>query len=122
VAIQYPRDLRSNAQAIAKDIRVVLPTGCTVPLDEVADIQLTQGATSIRTENAKLATYIFVDIRDRDLGGYVAAAQKAVAEHVQVWSCASPCPFRLDDFRTNFFIKPRRAARLRIVRRASSCW
>src|SRR4029077_14310195 len=58
--------------------------GSTVPLGEVADIRLTQGATSIRTENAKLATYIFVDIRDRDLGGYVAAAQKAVAEQVQL--------------------------------------
>ena len=56
----------------------------TVPLGEVADIRLTQGATSIRTENAKLATYIFVDIRDRDLGGYVAAAQKAVAEQVKL--------------------------------------
>ena len=55
-----------------------------MPLGEVADIRLTQGATSIRTENAKLATYIFVDIRDRDLGGYVAAAQKAVAEQVQL--------------------------------------
>ena len=44
----------------------------------------TQGATSIRTENAKLATYIFVDIRDRDLGGYVAEAKKAVAEQVKL--------------------------------------
>ena len=40
--------------------------------------------TSIRTENAKLATYIFVDIRDRDLGGYVADARKAVNEKVQL--------------------------------------
>src|SRR5258708_18900199 len=56
----------------------------TIPLGEVADIRLTQGATSIRTENAKLATYIFVDIRDRDLGGYVAAAQKGVAEQVKL--------------------------------------
>jgi copper/silver efflux system protein len=84
VAIRYPRDLRSNPQAIAKDVLVALPNGGTVPLGEVADIQLTQGATSIRTENAKLATYIFVDIRDRDLGGYVAAAKKAVAEQVQL--------------------------------------
>jgi copper/silver efflux system protein len=84
VAIRYPRHLRSDAKAIAKDVLVALPTGGTVPLGEVADIQLTQGATSIRTENAKLATYIFVDIRDRDLGGYVAAAQKAVAEQVQL--------------------------------------
>ncbi|MBY0560104.1 efflux RND transporter permease subunit [Hyphomicrobium sp.] len=84
VAIRYPRDLRSNPQAIAKDVLVSLPNGGTVPLGEVADIKLTQGATSIRTENAKLATYVFVDIRDRDLGGYVADAKKAVAENVQL--------------------------------------
>jgi len=85
VAIRYPRDLRSDPQSIAKDVLIALPSGGgTVPLGEVADIRLTQGATSIRTENAKLATYIFVDIRDRDLGGYVAAAQKAVAEQVKL--------------------------------------
>jgi Cu(I)/Ag(I) efflux system membrane protein CusA/SilA len=85
VAIRYPRDLRSDPQAIAKDVLVALPSGGgTVPLGELADVRLTQGATSIRTENARLATYIFVDIRDRDLGGYVAAAQKAVAEQVQL--------------------------------------
>jgi Cu(I)/Ag(I) efflux system membrane protein CusA/SilA len=84
VAIRYPRDLRSDPQAIAKDVLVALPNGGTVPLGEVADVRLSQGATSIRTENAKLATYIFVDIRARDLGGYVAAAQKAVAAQVQL--------------------------------------
>src|SRR5205823_2431820 len=84
VAIRYPRDLRSDPQSIAKDVLVALPSGGTVPLGEVADIRLTQGATSIRTENAKLATYIYVDIGDRDLGGYVAAAQKAVAEQVKM--------------------------------------
>ncbi len=84
MAIRYPRDLRSDPQSIAKDVLVSLPGGGTVPLGEVADIRLTQGATSIRTENAKLATYIFVDIRDRDLGGYVADAKKAVAEQVKL--------------------------------------
>ena len=85
VAIRYPRDLRSNPQAIAKDVLVALPNSAgTVPLGEVADIRLAQGATSIRTENARLATYIFVDIRDRDLGGYVAAAQKAVSAQVKL--------------------------------------
>ncbi len=84
VAIRYPRDLRSDPQAIAKDVVVSLPGGGTVPLGEVADIKLTQGPTSIRTENAKLATYIFVDIRDRDLGGYVADAKKAVMDQVKL--------------------------------------
>ena len=84
VAIRYPRDLRSDLQAIAKDVLVALPGGGTVPLGEVADIKLTRGPTSIRTENAKLATYIFVDIRDRDLGGYIADARKAVSEQVKL--------------------------------------
>ncbi len=84
VAIRYPRDLRSDPQAIAKEVLVALPNGGTVPLGEVADIRLTRGATSIRTENAKLATYIFVDIRDRDLGGYIADARKAVSEQVKL--------------------------------------
>jgi copper/silver efflux system protein len=85
VAIRYPRDLRSDPRTIAKDVLVALPGGVgTVPLGEVADVRLTQGATSIRTENARLATYVFVDIRDRDLGGYIADAQKAVAQRVQL--------------------------------------
>src|SRR5262245_22266650 len=85
VAIRYPRDLRSDPRSIAKDVLVALPGGIgTVPLGEVADIRLTQGATSIRTENARLATYVFVDIRDRDLGSYIADAQKAVDQQVQL--------------------------------------
>src|SRR5215475_5929597 len=85
VAVRYPRDLRSDPRSIAKDVLVALPGGIgTVPLGEVADIRLSQGDTSIRPENARLATYVFVDIRDRDLGGYVADAQKAVAQQVQL--------------------------------------
>ena len=82
VAIRYPRELRSNPQTIAADVLIALPKGGTVPLGEVADVKLTQGATSIRTENAQLAAYIFVDIRDRDLGSYVADAKKAVAAQI----------------------------------------
>ena len=52
----------------------------SIPLGEVADIKLTTGPSTIRTENAQLAAYIFVDTRDSDIGGYVAKAQKAVAE------------------------------------------
>ncbi len=84
VAPRYPRDLRSDPQAIAKDVVVSLPGGGTVPLGEVADIRLTQGPTTIRTENAKLATYVYVDIRDRDLGGYIADAKRAVEAQVKL--------------------------------------
>ena len=78
VNMRYPRDLRDSPQAIASDVLVPMPNGGAVPLGEVAKIAPTRGPTAIRTENGQLATYIYVDIRDRDLGGYVADAQRAV--------------------------------------------
>src|SRR6185436_6976431 len=63
---------------------VPLPGGGAVPLGEVAKIELTRGATSIRTENGQLAVYVFVDMAGRDLGGYIADAQKAVASEVKL--------------------------------------
>jgi Cu(I)/Ag(I) efflux system membrane protein CusA/SilA len=84
VAIRYPRASRSDPQAIARDVQVSLPGGGTVPLGAVADVKLTRGATTIRTENGQLAVYIFVDIANRDLGGYVAEAQQAVAKSVKM--------------------------------------
>jgi copper/silver efflux system protein len=82
VNVRYPRDLRSNPQAIANEVLVPMPKGGTVPLGEVATVKLARGPTTIRTENGQLAVYVYVDIRDRDLGGYVAEAQNAVAANV----------------------------------------
>ena len=74
VTMRYPRDLRDSPRAIAQDVLVSLPGGATV--------ELSRGPTTIRTENGQLAGYVFVDIRDIDLGSYVAAARKAVAAGV----------------------------------------
>ncbi len=82
VVLRYPRDIRSDPEAIASEVLVSLPNGSAIPLGEVASITRTQGPTSIRTEDGQLVVYVFVDIRDRDLGGYVAEARKAVAEAV----------------------------------------
>ncbi|MBB5046049.1 Cu(I)/Ag(I) efflux system membrane protein CusA/SilA [Rhodopseudomonas rhenobacensis] len=78
VNMRYPRDLRSSAQSIASDVLVAMPAGGAVPLGEIASITPSRGPTAIRTENGQLAVYIYVDIRDRDLGGYVADAKAAV--------------------------------------------
>jgi Cu(I)/Ag(I) efflux system membrane protein CusA/SilA len=109
VNMRYPRDLRENAQAIANDVLVPMPGGGAVPLGEVAKVAPARGPSSIRTENGQLAAYVYVDIRDRDLGGYVADAQRAVKAGVQfppgayvVWS-------------GQFEYLERAAARLKIV-------
>jgi Cu(I)/Ag(I) efflux system membrane protein CusA/SilA len=87
VIVRYPRDLRSDPQAIAS--QVLVPTmaemgqaPAMVPLGQVAKVRITKGAPAIRTENALLSAYIYVDIRDRDIGSYVDDAKKAVSTKV----------------------------------------
>jgi copper/silver efflux system protein len=82
VNMRYPRDLRSDPQSISQNVLVQMPGGGAVPLGEVAKVSLSRGPTTIRTENGQLATYIYVDIRDRDLGGYVDDAKKAVQSSI----------------------------------------
>ena len=93
VSVRYPRDVRSDPEAISREVLVPLPNGASIPLGQVARVKLVQGPASIRTENAQLAAYIFVDARERDLGSYVADAKAAVAASVKfppgyyaVWS------------------------------------
>ncbi|MEQ1754334.1 MAG: CusA/CzcA family heavy metal efflux RND transporter [Micropepsaceae bacterium] len=83
VNIRYPRELRSDPQTIAHQVIVPIGSGGGVPLDQVARIKLEQGPSTIRTEDAQLAAYVFVDVRDRDLGGYVAEARAAVSREVK---------------------------------------
>ncbi|MFN9357630.1 MAG: efflux RND transporter permease subunit, partial [Alphaproteobacteria bacterium] len=82
VNIRYPRDLRGDPQTIAQQVIVPMASGGGIPLGQVASIKLEQGPSTIRTEDAQLAAYVFVDVRDRDLGGYVAEARAAVARDV----------------------------------------
>jgi len=83
VNVRYPRGLRDDPQAIASQVLVNASDGTAIPLGEVASIKITQGAPSIRTENAQLVDYVYVDLQGRDLGGYVAGAQRAVREQVK---------------------------------------
>ncbi len=89
VIVRYPRDARADPERIEREVLVPLmaemgglPT--MIPLGQVARAKVTKGAPVIRTENALLSAYIFVDIRDRDIGGYVRDARKAVADNVKL--------------------------------------
>ncbi len=88
VTVRYPRELRGYPEAIARNVLVPLPAAmgaaaAMLPLGQLAKVKVEKGVPGIRTENAQLAAYIFVDLRDRDIGSYVADAKKAVAEKVK---------------------------------------
>ncbi|BBI99825.1 cation efflux system protein [Ferrigenium kumadai] len=83
VNVRYPRELRSTPDQIAREVLVPTMDGAMIPLGQLARVSIGKGAPSIRTENALLSAYIYVDIRNRDIGSYVAEARKAVAEQVK---------------------------------------
>jgi len=83
VIVRYPRELRADPQQIAREVLVPGMDGAMIPLGQLARVEVVKGAPAIRTENALLSAYIFVDIRDRDIGSYVADARRVVAEKVK---------------------------------------
>jgi len=83
VTVRYPREMRSDPQQIAREVLIPTMDGAMIPLGQVAKVVVAKGTPGIRTENGLLSAYIYVDIRDRDIGSYVAEARKAVAEHVK---------------------------------------
>jgi Cu(I)/Ag(I) efflux system membrane protein CusA/SilA len=83
VSVRYPRDLRGTPEQIAREVLVQTPDGAMIPLGQIAKVSISKGAPSIRTENSLLSAYIYVDIRDRDIGSYVAEARKAVSDQVK---------------------------------------
>ncbi|TPG57429.1 efflux RND transporter permease subunit [Roseomonas nepalensis] len=84
VNVRYPRSLRSDPQGIASQVLVQNTQGVAIPLGQLAAVQLRRGPPTIRTENAQLVNYVYVDMHGRDIGGYVADAQRAVAEQVRM--------------------------------------
>jgi len=83
INVRYPRDMRDSLQQL-KNLPVVTPSGARIALSEVADIRVEDGPAVIKSENARPNGWTFVDIDGRDLGSYVAEAQRVVAENVNL--------------------------------------
>ena len=81
VSVRYARGLRDDPARLASDVFVPTMNG-PIPLGQLAEVELTRGAPAIRTENALLAAYVYVDTREADLGAFVERAQRAVAAEV----------------------------------------
>ena len=83
INVRYPRDLRDSLEKL-RNLPVVTPAGARIPLGEVSDIRVESGPAMIKSENARPNGWIFVDIKDRDLGSYVAEAQQVVSAQVEL--------------------------------------
>ena len=78
VNVRYPRERRDDPAKL-REVIVASPTGRQIPLGQVASVTVRMGPMAVKTENAFPVTIVFVDIGDRDVGGYVAEAQEVVA-------------------------------------------
>ncbi len=83
VNVRYQRSYRSDVNALKRTL-IATPGGAQIPIEQVADITLTTGPTVIRTEQAQLLGYVYVDVADRDIGGYVEDAKRVVGEMVKL--------------------------------------
>ncbi|MCB1625590.1 MAG: efflux RND transporter permease subunit, partial [Pseudomonadales bacterium] len=83
IIARYDRPFRETSEDL-EGILVPTPGGAHVPLGELASIAFTEGPQMIRSENARLTGWVFVDMAGRDMGGFVAEARAAVAERVSL--------------------------------------
>jgi len=83
INVRYSRDLRESLSDL-RTLTVVTPAGPQIPLSAVADVSVETGPGVIRTEDARLNGWIYVDVAGDDLGGYVERARQAVRERVDL--------------------------------------
>lgn len=81
INLRYPRELRDSLPKL-RALAIVAPNGQRLVLSDVADLRISDGPPMLRSENARLAGFVYVDIRGRDLRGAVLDMQRAVSEQV----------------------------------------
>jgi copper/silver efflux system protein len=108
VNLRYPRAYRDNIDSL-KRVLVPTPTGAQVPLAQLADIRLDSGPPVIKSEGSRPNSWIYVDTKTSDIGGYVQRARQAVASQLKL-----PTGYSIA-WSGQFEYMQRAAARLRIV-------
>lgn len=83
INVLYPREMRDSLQKL-RDLPVVTSSGAQVTLAELADIAITDGPPMLKSENARLSDWIYVDIRGRDLKSAVDEMQREVSKQVRL--------------------------------------
>ena len=83
INVRYPREVRDSLDRL-RALPIVTPRGQQLVLSDVADIRIDDGPPMLRSENARLAGFVYVDLRGRDLGTAVREMQQAVTEQVKL--------------------------------------
>jgi cobalt-zinc-cadmium resistance protein CzcA len=83
IAIRYGEDIRNNLDSL-KDIPLITPSRDFVPLREVATLQYVDAPSQISRENGKRRIVVTANVRERDLGSFVAEAKDAIAQQVSL--------------------------------------
>lgn len=83
VNLRYGRELRDNMEAL-KNVLVASPSGLQIPLGQLAEIRIRKGPMVIRSEDTRPNAWVYVDIKNIDLAGYVRSAQGAVGHEVHL--------------------------------------
>jgi Cu(I)/Ag(I) efflux system membrane protein CusA/SilA len=85
VNVRYPRELRDNLPAL-KRVLIPTPSGAQIPIGQVTDIFIHKGPAAIKSENARRTAWIYVDLKDIDVGTYVKRAKQIVFDEVKLSS------------------------------------
>lgn len=83
INVRFPRELRDSVEKL-KALPIITEKGATVPLGEVAEVKVTDGPPMIKSENARPNVWVYVDIQDRDLGGFVKDAKSMLDKELQL--------------------------------------
>ncbi len=83
ISVRYPRELRDSLPAL-RDLPVISPSGQRLVLSDLVSIAVTAGPPMLRSENARLSGWVYVDLRGRDLRSAVREMQRVVAQQVKL--------------------------------------
>ena len=108
INVRYPRELRDSVAKL-RELPLITPGGAQITLGSVATIGISDGPPMLRSENARLSGWIYVDVRGRDLASVVGDLRDAVAEHVDLPAGVSV------HWSGQFEYLERAAAKLRVV-------
>ena len=83
INVRYPRELRDSLQSL-RDLPVLTGRGAQIRLGDVADIRVADGPSMLKSENARLSGWVYVDLRGRALSSAVRDMQRAVAREIKL--------------------------------------